>query len=47
MLKQKQQREREQKLSKQLIRRMQLEETSPECDKDDITNDEVSYPQNI
>ena len=41
MLKQKQQREHEQKLLEQLIRRMQLEENPPERDEDDITNDEV------
>lgn len=46
MLKQKQQREHEAKLSEQLIRRMQLEESPPERDEDDITNDEVSFVQN-
>jgi len=40
---QKEQREREQQLSEQLIRQMQLEENPPELDEDDVTNDEVSY----
>ena len=43
ILMKRQQQEREQELSEQLIRRMQLEENPPVHDEDDVTNDEVSF----